>query len=758
MPATGAVIRSAWSRRRLRSTVLVALVLALAAAALSASIVVRGEAADRVDAAFTRADGADLVLYVEPAAVDQLRAALDADSHVVRVGEPVESVAAALDDHDRTPLEIRALPSTGSLNAPVITEGRPPAVASEALLDAALASAAGIAIGDRVEILSGGLERTLDVVGLAFDFSDCLYPQCDPAHLWVSATGLHTVTGDAEAAMVPVDLTDPSATAPVVDHVRARLGDALLGSNDWPDTRSDLLVETDFFAAFLGGFGLFVLFASAIVITSAIAARTMERRRAIALYKSVGFTATQLTLAVVLEHVLIAFAASVAGWVAATLLSPLLRVGPLRLLESGHVDWNASALVATCAVTTIIVVVATLLPAWRGGRVDVARGLAGDARPARHRRRRGNGTDVPIPLAFALAAIGSRPVRTGFNVVAIVTAVVAAIVSFSIVRSIDVVMLDPALTGDPADVELEPAASDAPTDIARALDHTPGAGAWYSFVDDTATVGGHDVHIRAIGGDPATTGFVVGGGRLPTHAGEAAAGYGLLRERGWHLGDRVTVGVSGTAFDVELVGWYRESEDGGELLQLRMEDYGRAVDDLHPTFGVIATPSTTTDALATALADEFGSGATIRPNVPDDSGIRPFRVALGVMTLLAAAVAVAHVMASMLTTQRESRRRQGIQRVVGLRPSQLLSEWLVHGAVLAAAALVVAVPLGWFAQRALGDLLTSEIGIGPGLTFGPTPRSMVLIAGVTLVSGALAAAATVWPSLRRPPDTLLQED
>ena len=44
------------------------------------------------------------------------------------------------------------------------------------LFDAALAEHAGIDVGDSVTIVTGGVERALDVVGLGYDFSDCLYP------------------------------------------------------------------------------------------------------------------------------------------------------------------------------------------------------------------------------------------------------------------------------------------------------------------------------------------------------------------------------------------------------------------------------------------------------------------------------------------------------------------------------------------------------------------------------------------------------
>jgi hypothetical protein len=179
---------------------------------------------------------------------------------------------------------------------------------------------------------------------------------------------------------------------------------------------------------------------------------------------------------------------------------------------------------------------------------------------------------------------------------------------------------------------------------------------------------------------------------------------------------------------------------------------------MHPTFGVIAAPATPTGSLVAALSESFGAGTSVRPNEPDGSGVRPFRIALAVMTILVGAIALAHVTASMLTTQRQSRRRQAIQRAVGLESSQLLAEGALHGAVLAAFALVIGLPLGWCAQGAIGDLLTSQIGIGPGLTFGPSRAGLAVIIATTMVAGALAAGAATWPSLRRSPDTALAED
>ena len=122
-----------------------------------------------------------------------------------------------------------------------------------------------------------------------------------------------------------------------------------------------MLVETDFFGAFLGAFGLFVLVSATVVIAGAITARTAGRRRVIALYKTVGFTNAQITRSILLEHVFVAIGASLGGWAVATMLGSALRVGPLRLLEAGPVRWDVRALALTTAVTVLIVTVTTIV-------------------------------------------------------------------------------------------------------------------------------------------------------------------------------------------------------------------------------------------------------------------------------------------------------------------------------------------------------------------------------------------------------------
>jgi putative ABC transport system permease protein len=345
-----------------------------------------------------------------------------------------------------------------------------------------------------------------------------------------------------------------------------------------------------------------------------------------------------------------------------------------------------------------------------------------------------------MPVWLAATTLASRPLRSVLNVCAVVIAIVAAIVSVSIVRSIDVVVRDPANAGDPADASMAPPDGLDPAHVERALGELPGVAAWFSFADDRATVDGHDVHVRAIGGDPTTNGFVVGGGRRSEGAGEAMAGFGLMRQLGWQIGDRVEVQLADDVVHVEIVGWYRETEDSGRILQIRMEDYARLRPGAVPSYGVIGTDQQTPQSVAAALASVFGPRFSIEPNDAGGTDLSPFRAALAAMTSMIAAVAVAHLVTSVVTTSRERARRFAIQRAIGFDGRRLTAEAISHGLLVATLAALVGVPAGWYAQRAIGDLITRQVGAGPGLSIGPSPTQLALIVGATLV---LVAATTM---------------
>jgi putative ABC transport system permease protein len=302
-------------------------------------------------------------------------------------------------------------------------------------------------------------------------------------------------------------------------------------------------------------------------------------------------------------------------------------------------------------------------------------------------------------------------------------------------------MLDPAFAGAPADATVHPPEETTPHE-AEALLGTLEDSTWYSQVSDTATLDGVDLSLRAVGGPASATAFEIGAGRAALAPGEAVAGYGLIRDLGWEIGDRVDVGIAGSQLRLEIVGWYRETEDLGRVLLIGMDDYRRLRPDVRPDYGVIGPRGPAGAVLA--LEALFGSDAQIGPNQPDTSGVAPFRTALLVMTVMISVVAFTYLVGSVATTSRERRHRFAIQRALGFEDRQLRGEAVWHGLVTAGVAVVVALPVGWMAQRMIVDTLTAEVGVGPGLGVGPTPIAWVLIAGgAVFVYGAAALIAAV---------------
>ena len=468
-------------RGQRRAMALMLVVIALAATALIAGATVAGGAERRIDGAFDRAHGPDLVVYADLDDAAEVTAALAGDADVVDVAAvvPARSADMRVGDGEVTvehrmlaPPDLHTSDRTPRLGDPAVRSGRLPLAADEVAIDAAVALRFGVDIGERVTFNdSQGLPVAYRVVGTAYDFVDCFYPTCDPGRSWVTAAGQARL-GEPTTAVIAVALSDPARSSDVEQRLATVVGDDRFSANSWLDTRGDLLAETDFFAAFLAAFGVFTLVASGIVIAAGATARAIANRRRTGICKTVGATPRQLVVAQLVEHVTVAAVASVFGWLAAALFAPRLRVGSLRVLGSDGPTLQLSALAVAATVILTIVSVVTIVPAWRASResaVDAVR----DAPRARRHSRSGDvaaALGAPTPVEWGVRTFSARPFRSATAVAASVVAVAAAIVSLSINQSMDHLLATPRLSGDPWDVAFTPA-DGAPTDeVAKRLD------------------------------------------------------------------------------------------------------------------------------------------------------------------------------------------------------------------------------------------------------------------------------------------------
>jgi putative ABC transport system permease protein len=617
-----------------------------------------------------------------------------------------------------------------------------PAADDEVVLDRAFALDEGIDVDDRIALATPDGPRDYSVVGRAIDLVDCFYPNCEPVTAWLDPAGFQRLSIDS-TDMAFLRLHNPHAD----DKFIAKLTDYPVGTQGWIDTRDDTLTVYTIFGAFLGAFGVFVMIAAAVVVAGSMATRVVARRRDIGLLKAVGTTPRQVAGSIVLAHMLAAAVGVIAGWLLGGLLAPAIEVDLGKTLGTGGASFSARPLVVALLVVELIVVVATVLPAWGAGRSPTTAALAPVSTHAARGRMLGRATARlglgPVGIAGVRDAFG-RPARSALTAVALALALIAALTTIGTQRTVDRVFANGTLVGDPEELRVYPTgeSSDA---IVGALDRQPGMASWFTETPQELVLDDETFLGVAMGGDVQRAGFDVREGRMLAGPGEAVAGWGLLNRFGLHVGDEIIVKANGTPIPLKIVGWYRESEDTGEILRISQQDLQRVRPDVVPGWASVNLAEGETPAtVAASLSSELGSAARVQVQTVEGSDeIDAFRLAFLLVSALVVIVALANLASTMLLAVRERTHDLGVLRAVGVTPRQVSAMVATGAAALAVLAAVIAVPLGWVVSNAVTEVVGAATGIGPGLGAGPGVVSAILLAlmavAVAALLGTLAA-------------------
>lgn len=241
-------------------------VLLLAAIGIVAGLEVSRQGAPLLDDAAAEAEVAHLVLYGEADAV----AAVSGDPAVVAASGPhatLTGVELVLAD-ETVPFQLTALDDPDiAVARPLMRGGRWLDGAEEIVLDRSVGEDLGIEIGDTIALRHGEVDATFAVVGTAVSFTDCFYPQCDPARAWVSSAGLDRFAAAGDVfAQEWLRFDDPAQADPFVQQLAAAGAEGIGGTESWLDTRDDFLTLDTVFGAFVVAFGVFVLAVAAVVI------------------------------------------------------------------------------------------------------------------------------------------------------------------------------------------------------------------------------------------------------------------------------------------------------------------------------------------------------------------------------------------------------------------------------------------------------------------------------------------------------------
>lgn len=743
------------SRRRLGLAATV-LILLIAAVGISAGLTVARQGAPLLDAAAERAAVAHLVLYGEPAALARVAedAAVTAsagpfpttgDVELTGGDEPIPIQMTALDDPDV------------DVNRPPIMAGRWVAGPDEVVLDRSLAADVGLDPGDVATFVTGGDVTELTVVGTAVNFTDCFYPLCDPGRVWVTTDGLDRLAAVDDSHQLWLRFADPSEADAFVERVAASGIEGIRGNNTWLDTRGDFLTLDRIFGSFISVFGIFVLACAAVVVAGSTAMRIVSRRREIGLLGAIGCSPREIASSLVVENVAIGVVAAIAGWVLAGFAVPSLQVGIGAALGPQDPSWSLLALGVTLGVIVVVLVVATLLPARRAARrpvTDVLRDVppGGASWLSRHLSR------VPGRLELLGAQeSAAQPARSALAALAVVVAIAGTIVSLGFIRAIEGVADDPARQGDPWDVAVDPGDLGGEAVVAR-LDADADVRRWFTELERRSTLDEGAFLAVAVGGIE-EAGFRIAEGRTVGAPGEAIAGYGFLQRFGLQVGDTIDILAGTTPLALEIVGWYRETEDSGEILRFGLGDLAAAEPTVGPgvyrvALGDDAEPSVVADRLAASLGSEARVAAV-------DTGIddmQPFFLSLRLIAGILVLMAGVNLLATLLTAGREAARRIGVELSIGFTPRQITLHGAVAGLTIGAIASLLGVPAAMLLFRFLADTVSKGLGAGPGwMPLPPTVPVVVLVLGTLFVTGALGAAS-VARIARHPASELIRSE
>ncbi|WP_027661383.1 ABC transporter permease [Salinispora fenicalii] len=271
-----------------------------------------------------------------------------------------------------------------------LREGREPQADDEIVVNASLAKAGRVAVGDRVGVLTLEPKREFTIVGIS-GYSggrDSIGGVNEIMFTTPVAQQLMLGQGDAYTN-VTVTAADGVANDRLRDDVAAALGadfEVKTGAEVSADASATLKDGLSFFNRILLGFAAVALLVGTFLILNTFSIIVAQRTRELALMRAVGAGRRQIIGSVVLEAVAVGLLASVLG------LGAGVGIGALLAYVFGNISGGLdlagiavppAAVIGAFGVGLIITVVAALLPALRASRIPPIAAMQDVATPDR---------------------------------------------------------------------------------------------------------------------------------------------------------------------------------------------------------------------------------------------------------------------------------------------------------------------------------------------------------------------------------------
>ncbi len=712
------------------------------------------------DRLMARTHGAHIWLSVDArrATPEEVARAVQSLPEVVESTPPLATFRFILEapNGQQTTVIARDLTPDRNIARLVWTDGRAPKPRShEIALDANLARALDIHLGDTVTLWAGRRANPFTVTGLFVTSEFCAYPNCQPSRVYLGpgtlAAAMQREGVRPDSWDVGLRVREPQQADEVLATLRQTLSPGWVTGYSWQKIRRYVGFDLQMQAIFVLAFGLMAVLVAGFLIANAIAAAVRSQTRQIGLLRALGFTNGQVALVYLGEYLLVALVAAFAGLAVGV---PLARTVFANVSRRYAADTPLPPLWTFPAVGATMLGLAALAAAYplrRIARLDPVTAIRRGAEPPRRRVVRL--LRLPFPVAYGLTGLLSTPVRTLLTTLGLAVGALALTVALSLAATVREFVNDPVGLGlvPAADVVVGPEAEVTPDALLAAIRQRPEVASYACQQSMAVQLPGEedDLYPRLVCGDLSLYANMLLEGRLPQAKDEAAAAYTLAHRHGWQIGDTVTLLAQGRSYPFRIVGIYRDLNNLGQMFLLPAEAFSEK--PLGYLFYVRLKPESDPHAFLRALKEQFQGH--VWGEVPadafrnDDSGMNVGRMlegTVGILALLLGLLTAVGVLSSLSLNVHEERRNWGVLKALGMTPGQAMVSVVAAAVGMALVGYGVGAPGGVFLAKTLLNALARRVGLGPipvpvdGLGLG------LLLPGLLL----MAALGASWPARR----------
>ncbi len=741
-------IRADLAARRGQAAAMALVVAGVVAALLLSATLLEG-ATDPWRALFAQTRGADMWLRLSAGTDVRPLSRLHG---VTALAGPYQTVAATVVRRPvATPVELWAMrPSMPAIGRPVLrrgswlTQSRPSGIVVEASFAQAIRVVPGVRLV--IEGLDGS-SVTATVIGVAYTSDQGFYPQQAPGLVWVQPQLLRRVEpiGKHTGEIAGLRLADPSASAMrlVGDQAVTQLGGAVISVSTWQQVEQSMASEDPLLGALLALFGLVALGGALLAIGNAAGGRILVQLQDLAMLKALGFRPAQIVGMLVAENAALGLAGAVAGSIGARLLTfPLLGpapAGPLAAVAPLPAWW--AVLIALG--TELAVLLATLLPGWRAGRLWPASAIRPPAPTGRLSRlaRAALLSHMPPAVVLGARAAFTRRLSAALTIAGLALSMTMITIGLGFWSMLDGIQHRPGEIGLAAALTVR-AGQLTNSRAAQIIAAAPDVAAAYRSVAVNAVLPGGTSTITILGAGSSARPypFHVAQGRLYHTPLEAVASQGLLDAAGVPVGNRYRVTVNGVPVIFHIVGRIIEPEYNGLVLACGIDTLTQAgVVPPPPFYNLVLRPGVSAAAAQAQLLRASGGRLDVQVNLSPAAPLGIVRPMLAGLFVILAMVGLTSLLTASAVGVRDHLRDVGALRAMGLTPRQVLGSLMTRMAVLALFATAVGGAFGFAAAPLLINLAGQAYGIGTGLGSPPSiTATLVAVAGVLAAAGAVA--------------------